>query len=102
MISNAEVDLLIALRPHYGRMESNVWEVPRSVSWQQLVAYYGKQLGPQWKRDPQQPENGAEYRRSVWFRDRGLFRRPAAFALAFVDRVPADFTVLIVAESAVD
>jgi len=102
VVANTEVDLLMGLRPRYGRMEAQRWQVPRRLSWEQLVAYYGKQLGPQWKHDPRQPEMGSGYRSRVWYRDRGLLRPPVAFALAYLDGVPADFAVLIVAESALD
>jgi hypothetical protein len=101
-VSGAEVDLLLALRPTYGRMEAQRWKVPRSLSWEQLVAYYGGQLGPDWKRDPHQSEQGSGYRRSVWQRDGGLLQHASAFALAYLDAVPADFAVLIVAQSARD
>lgn len=102
VVANAEVQLLMRLRPRYGRMEAQWWQVPRALSWEQLVAYYGKQLGPRWKRDPQQPEIGSGFRRSVWYRDGGLAQRPLAFALVYLDGVPADFAVLIVAQSASD
>lgn len=98
-VSSAEVDMLLGLRPRYGRMEAQRWQVPRSLSWKQLVAYYNQQLGPEWNRDPQQSEEGSGYRRSVWYRNRGLRRPPIAFALAYLDGVPADFAVLIVAQS---
>lgn len=101
-VANAEVDLLLALRSRYGRMQTQQWKAPRSLSWERLVEYYGKQLGPDWKRDPQQSEQASGYRRSVWYRDRGPLRRPSAFALAYLDAIPADFAMLIEAQTARD
>jgi hypothetical protein len=101
-VSAAEVDLLLVLRPNYGRMEAQRWKVPRSLSWEQLVAYYGGQLGSDWKRDPHQSEQASGYRRCVWHSDAGLSHHASAFALAYLDAVPADFSVLIVAQSARD
>src|SRR5262249_11017749 len=31
-VANAEVDLLLALRPRYGRMQAQRWQAPRSLS----------------------------------------------------------------------
>jgi hypothetical protein len=101
-VAVAEVDLLLALRPSYGRLEAQRWKVPRSLSWEQLVAYYGGQLGPDWKPDPHQPEQASGYRRRVWHRDGALLQHESAFALAYLAEVPADFALLIVAQSARD
>jgi hypothetical protein len=101
-VAAAEVDLLQALRPSYGGLEAQQWKVPRSLSWEQLIAHYGGQLGPDWKRDPRQRERAGRYRRCVWYRDRGLLQHPSAFALAYLDTIPADFAVLIVAQNAPD
>ena len=102
VVANTEVDLLLALRPSYGRMQAQRWKVPRNLSWEQLVAHYGAQLGSDWKRDPHLPEQGSGYRRCIWRHDGGLFQHASAFALAYLDTVPADFAVLIVAQSARD
>jgi len=101
-VTAAEVDLLLALRPSYGRLEAQRWKVPRNLSWEQLVAHYAGQLGPDWKRDPHEPEQAHGYRRYVWRRNGGLLHHASAFALAYLDSVPADFAVLIVAQSARD
>ncbi len=98
----AEADLLPGLTRQYGRVQRQRWEVPRAVSWEQVSAYYVEELGPGWKPDPQLANERTPYRRSVWHQSGGLFRRSRVFALTWLDGLPADFAVLIVAQSATD
>ena len=95
-VASAETDLLQAMRGTYGRLEAQRWKVPLDLSWEHLVAYYAAQLGPQWQVDTHFSEQGSGYRRRVW-RMQGSPGR--AFALAHIEVQPADFAVMIVAQT---
>jgi hypothetical protein len=100
-VASAETDLLLAMRETYGRQHAERWKVPLDQSWNQLVQYYAEQLGPGWKVDPRISGQGSGYERRVWRRE-GSVGRPAAVAIAHIEVHPADFAVMIVAQSATD
>jgi hypothetical protein len=98
-VASAEADLLLALRGSYGRLEAQRWKAPLDVSWEHLVAYYTSQLGPEWRVDTHVSEQGSGYRRRVWRLESSPKR---GLALAYLEVQPADFAVLIVAQTPSD
>jgi hypothetical protein len=92
-VASAETDLLLAMRGTYGRLDAQRWKVPLGLSWEHLVAYYAAQLGPEWQVDTHFSEAGSGYRRRVWRLQSSSER---AFAIAYVEVHPADFTVMLV------
>ena len=98
-VAAAETDFLLALRGAYGRLEAQRWKVPLDVSWEHLVTYYASQLGPEWQVDTKVSEQGSGYRRRVWRMQSSPER---ALALAYLEVHPADFAVLVVAQTPSD
>ena len=94
LIDAAEVDLLRDLSGDYGQLEALRWKVPRTLSFDQLVAHYRTQLGTDWKEDSHLAGPSNTNRRVLFTREGKVV------ALVYIDPPGADIAVLVVARSA--